>query len=535
MGLTGKKRSRPFKFKTRARKETKSKELGEIELLNRKIDELTPKLGTSVLRQDDPNIVKTKFSQLPISSRTKIGLSESNFTTMTAIQRTAIPYALAGRDILGAAKTGSGKTLAFLIPIIENLYRRQWTSLDGLGALILSPTRELALQIFEVLRSIGRDHELSAGIVIGGKSFETEAQSITEMNILIGTPGRVLHHLENTPMFHCDNLVTFCLDEADRCLDLGFKKTLNAIIEALPPSRQTLLFSATQTKSVQDLARLSLNSPEYIAVHETSVSATPSKLVQCYTIAAAHEKLDLLFAFIKSHLSSKFLVFATSCKQVRFLFEMFRRVHPGLPLMHLHGRMHQQRRLLTYQDFNEKPAALLFCTDLAARGLDWKNIDWVVQFDCPEDVDTYIHRSGRTARFTSEGKSLLMLCPSELDMVRQLEERKIVLKKVKADPGKIKVSLLEKFKTFVQEKEELRQLAQKALVTYIRSVYFQHDKQVFNVEKIDIEKLAISMGLTEIPILKINGGDAQRQKELKNMNAQLRLLMESENTEKSPK
>jgi len=142
---------------------------------------------------------------------------------MTLIQRAAIPHALAGRDILGAAKTGSGKTLAFLVPMIELLFRKKWGKDDGLGALILSPTRELALQSFDVLRKVGRNHTISAGLVIGGKDFGEEQTRITKMNILICTPGRLLQHMDETPSFNCDDLQMLVLDEADRILDMGFK------------------------------------------------------------------------------------------------------------------------------------------------------------------------------------------------------------------------------------------------------------------------------------------------------------------------
>jgi ATP-dependent RNA helicase DDX10/DBP4 len=146
------------------------------------------------------------FETLPLSLATALGLKESHFVTMTAIQRDALPLALTGKDVLGAAKTGSGKTLSFLIPALERLYRSKWTALDGLGALILSPTRELALQIFEVLRKIGKHHSFSAGLLIGGKDLKLEQERVGRMNILVCTPGRLLQHMDQTPDFFCDNL-----------------------------------------------------------------------------------------------------------------------------------------------------------------------------------------------------------------------------------------------------------------------------------------------------------------------------------------
>lgn len=202
---------------------------------------------------------------------------------MTDIQLKSLPISLSKTDILGAARTGSGKTLAFLIPILEILYRSKWGPSDGLGALVLSPTRELALQIFSVLRSIGSHHTFSAGLIIGGKGgsndVEHEAARLSRMNIIIATPGRLLQHLDQTIGFDVSNLQMLVLDEADRILDMGFSKTLDAILENLPKSnsnaqgqgRQTLLFSATQTKKVGDLARLSLKDPEYVSVREKSL------------------------------------------------------------------------------------------------------------------------------------------------------------------------------------------------------------------------------------------------------------------------
>jgi ATP-dependent RNA helicase DDX10/DBP4 len=180
------------------------------------------------------------------------------------------------------------------------------------------------------------------------------------------------------------------------------RQTVNAIIENLPRERQTLLFSATQTKSVRDLARLSLQDPEWVAVHEATASAdgaaegtsssTPSKLVQRWVETPVERKLDVLYSFIKSHLKQKMIVFVSSCKQVRFVYETFCKLQPGTPLMCLFGKQKQMKRLAIFNQFCRKTQVCLICTDVAARGLDFPAVDWVVQVDCPEDVDTYIHR-----------------------------------------------------------------------------------------------------------------------------------------------
>uniref|UniRef100_A0A8C2JC28 ATP-dependent RNA helicase n=1 Tax=Cyprinus carpio TaxID=7962 RepID=A0A8C2JC28_CYPCA len=366
-----------------------------------------------------------KFSDFPLSKKTLKGLHEGQYRQPTEIQRQTIGFALQGRDVLGAAKTGSGKTLAFLIPVLECLYREQWTAMDGLGALIISPTRELAYQTFEVLRKVGKNHEFSAGLVIGGKDLKDESEKIHRTNIIICTPGRLLQHMDETATFHASDLHMLVLDEADRILDMGFADTLNAIIENLPKTRQTLLFSATQTKSVKDLARLSLKNPEYVWVHEQAKFSTPATLEQNYVVCELHQKVNMLFSFLRSHLKKKIIVFFACCKEVQYLFRVFCRLRPGISVLALHGKQQQMKRVEVYNDFVRKTSAVLFATDIAARGLDFPAVNWVLQFDCPEDANTYIHRVGRTARYKEGGEALLVLLPSEeKGMIAQLQDKK---------------------------------------------------------------------------------------------------------------
>ena len=225
------------------------------------------------------------------------------------------------------------------------------------------------------------------------------------------------------------------LDEADRILDMGFQRTLTALLGHLPKSRQTLLFSATQTESVADLARLSLKDPVQIGVgaaESTSLSGMPKNLEQHYLVVELDKKLDVLWSFIKTHLQSKIIVFMSSCKQVRFVFETFCKMHPGVPLLSLHGKQKQSARLTMYQRFTSMSHAVLFATDIAARGLDFPSIDWVLQVDAPEDAETYIHRVGRTARYESKGKSLLFLLPSEEEgMIAALKKKHVEVAKIK--------------------------------------------------------------------------------------------------------
>ncbi|KAI1642357.1 DEAD-domain-containing protein [Daldinia loculata] len=468
----------------------------DVQKLQNAVDELD-------LKSDDTS----KFSTLPLSKPTASGLEASHFQNLTDVQARAIPLGLKGRDILGAAKTGSGKTLAFLVPVLEKLYRAQWTEYDGLGALIISPTRELAVQIFEVLRKIGRYHTFSAGLVIGGKSLREEAERLGRMNILVCTPGRMLQHLDQTAGFDVDNLQILVLDEADRIMDMGFQSAVDALVEHLPKSRQTMLFSATQSKKVSDLARLSLKDPEYVAVHEAAAAATPTTLTQHYLITPVAEKMETLYGFIKANLKSKMIVFLSSGKQVRFVYESFRHLQPGIPLLHLHGRQKQVARLEITSRFSAAKYSCLFATDVVARGVDFPAVDWVVQMDCPEDTDTYIHRVGRTARYERDGKAVLFLDPSEeKGMLKRLEQRKVPIQKVNVRDKK-KQSIKNQIQDMCFKNPDLKYLGQKAFISYTRSVHLQRDKEIFNLKKLDLDAYAASLGLPGAPQIRFQKGE----------------------------
>ncbi|XP_055910997.1 probable ATP-dependent RNA helicase DDX10 [Eupeodes corollae] len=490
--MQNKKSAKPFqkgknfkKYQNKSQSAAKPKDDEEIERIQAQIDSI------------DPSKVK-HFSDFPLSWKTQKGIRESNYKVPTEIQRQSIGYALQGRDILGAAQTGSGKTLAFLIPVIENLFMKKWTRLDGIGAIIISPTRELAYQIFETLKKIGAHHDFSAGLIIGGKNLKFEKKRMDQCNIIICTPGRLLQHMDENPLFDASTMQVLVLDEADRCLDMGFEQTMNGIIENLPPERQTLLFSATQTKSVKDLARLSLDNAVYVAPTEQQ-TVTPDNLKQSYVVVNLEDKITMLWSFIKSHLKQKCIVFLSSCKQVKYIYEMFCKLRPGTSLLALYGTLHQDRRVAIYQEFCRKSNVVLFATDIASRGLDFPTVNWVIQLDCPEDVTQYIHRAGRTARHKARGESLLVLLPSEEEgMVAELKDSKINIDQIHIDPRKL-FSPKGKMEGFLAQNKELKETAQRAFVSYIKSVFLMKNKKIFNVSKLNTDDYAKSLGLVVVP------------------------------------
>jgi ATP-dependent RNA helicase DDX10/DBP4 len=462
-----------------------------------------------VLKYDKIDLKNVKtFKDLPLSGATQKALKDAGYSEPTQIQKESILLSLRGLDVLGSAKTGSGKTLAFVVPVLERLWRLKWSRLDGLGALIITPTRELAYQIFETIRKVGKNHDFSAGLVIGGKDWNFESKRLSTCNIIVCTPGRLLQHMDENPQFDASSLNLLILDEADRCLDMGFSPTMNAILENLPKrgevegveGRQTLLFSATQTKSVNDLARLSLEDPIYVSVHEKSLVPTPDNLLsQCYIVCPLSEKLNILWSFLKSHRRKKVLVFMQSCKQVKYVHEIFRRLRHGASISALYGTLHQMKRMAIYDEFCKNDQAVLFATDIAARGLDFPSVDWVIQLDCPESATTYLHRVGRTARHAAVGNSFLMLLPSEeTGMLQQLRAHKVPIEKIEPNPRKV-ISIQRKIEAYLAQDHELKESASRAYVAYLKSTYLLKNKAVFDVFALDTFSFAASLGLAIPP------------------------------------
>ena len=373
--------------------------------------------------EDNPQ----KFSDLNLSEKTMKAIEDMKFEKMTEIQQRGIPPLLAGRDVLGAAKTGSGKTLAFLIPAVEMLSSLRFKPRNGTGVIVVSPTRELALQIFGVARELMAHHSQTYGIVIGGANRRAEVEKLTKgVNLLIATPGRLLDHLQNTEGFVFKNCKALVIDEADRILEVGFEDEMRQIVKVLPKEeRQTMLFSATQTTKVEDLARISLRpGPLYINVDHRKEHSTVEGLEQGYVICDSDKRFLLLFSFLKRNLKKKVIVFFSSCNCVKYHAELLNYI--DLPVLDLHGKQKQQKRTNTFFEFCNAKQGTLICTDVAARGLDIPAVDWIVQFDPPDDPRDYIHRVGRTARGSNgTGRSLMFLQPSEVGFLHHLKEARV--------------------------------------------------------------------------------------------------------------
>ncbi|KAG9160051.1 hypothetical protein Leryth_005780 [Lithospermum erythrorhizon] len=444
------------------------------------------------------------FSSLNISELSMKAIGDMSFEYMTQIQARAIPPLLEGKDVLGAARTGSGKTLAFLVPAIEMLYNIQFTPRNGTGVIVICPTRELAIQTHAVAEDLLKYHSQTVGLVMGGAARRGEAERIAKgVNLLIGTPGRLLDHLQNTKGFIYRNLKCLIIDEADRILEANFEEEMKQIIKALPKERQTALFSATQTSKVQDLARLSFRTtPVYIDVDDGRKKVTNEGLQQGYCVVPSAKRFILLYSFLKRNRSKKVMVFFSSCNSVKFHSELLR--HIDIDCDDIHGKQKQQKRTSTFFDFCKAEKGILLCTDVAARGLDIPSVDWIVQYDPPDEPKEYIHRVGRTARGEgAKGNALLFLIPEELQFLRYLKAAKVPVKEYEYDDKKI-ANVQSHLEKLVANNYYLNKSAKEAYRAYILAYNSHSMKDIFNVHRLDLQEVASSFCFSGPPQINLN-------------------------------
>lgn len=345
------------------------------------------------------------------------GLSNVGFIKPTDIQSRTIPISLMGKDICGGAVTGSGKTAAFIVPILERLlYRPRQT--PSTRVLILCPTRELAAQVHSVAVKLANYTDITFALCVGGLSVKTQEQELKlKPDVVVATPGRLIDHVRNSTGFHLDACEILVMDEADRMLEDGFADELGEIIKACPRGRQTMLFSATMTDNVDQLVRMSLNNPVRLFVDPSNQAA--SRLIQEFVRIRQTRESDraaVLLALCRKTFKEKVIVFFRSkaaAHQMKILFGLM-----GLSAAELHGNLTQEQRLEALERFRDNEVDYLLATDLAARGLDIKGIETVINYNMPTQFAQYLHRVGRTARAGRNGRSVTLVGESDRKMLK---------------------------------------------------------------------------------------------------------------------
>ena len=358
-----------------------------------------------------------KFNELKLEKNILKALKEAGYSEPTPIQQQAIPPVLEGRDLMGCAQTGTGKTCAFAVPIIQRLAKSEGKK-GTIRALILTPTRELALQIYENVCQYARYVPCSAAVIFGGVSQVPQVEAIERgVDILIATPGR-LWDLMGQKIVKLDKAEFFVLDEADRMLDMGFFPDVKRIVKFLPKKRQTLLFSATIPAEIADLAEKMLHEPEHISV---TPSAKPAdKIEQQLYFVEKQEKRELLPDIIRQSNVHQVLVFTRTKHGADRVARDLNRA--GIKTKSIHGDKSQNQRQRALADFKECKIAVLVATDIAARGIDINDLPLVINFDLPNIPETYVHRIGRTGRAGQEGTAISFCDRSERPYLKDIEK-----------------------------------------------------------------------------------------------------------------
>ena len=350
-----------------------------------------------------------KFQKLGLSQPILELLEKAGINEPSEIQEKSIMPVMEGADVIGSSATGSGKTLAFGAGIIERTEKG-----EGLQVLILTPTRELAEQVGAVLRKFSSYKRLQVSMVYGGVSIEPQIRELGSADIVVGTPGRILDHIERgTINFH--NVKTVVLDEADRMLDMGFIQDVEKIIRRCPRERQTLLFSATISEEIDEISRRHMKNPVRVSA-ESYVD--PENLKQVYYDVSPGMKFSLLVHLLRDENSGLVMVFCNTRHSADSLADNLK--HAGIKAVAIHGGLEQNKRNRILKSFHEKEIHVLVCTDVAARGLDIKGVSHVYNFDIPKTDKDYIHRIGRTARAGEKGRVVNILSNRDYDNFREV-------------------------------------------------------------------------------------------------------------------
>lgn len=417
------------------------------------------------------------FGELKVSRRIAQALTDMGFEEPTPIQAQAIPLLMEGHDVIGQAQTGTGKTAAFGIPIVEKLNMK-----GGVQALVVTPTRELAVQVAEEISRLGKYRRVRTLPIYGGQSIDRQILALRKgVHVVIGTPGRLLDHL-NRKTLDLGNVRMVVLDEADEMLDMGFIDDVESILKSTPQGRQTLLFSATMPGEIMALARRYLKEPEFVTVSKNNL--TVPQIEQVYYETRERTKLETMSRLLDTLDISRAIVF---CRTKRGVDELVVGLQArAYPAAGLHGDMSQYQRNQVMRQFKNGQIELLVATDVAARGLDIENISHVINYDIPQDVEFYIHRIGRTGRAGRAGVAVTLVTPRDYRQLRLIENltKTRIRREFVPSPADINERQKEGFK------ERLRHIIEEGKLGYYRSVV---DPLLDDYDPVDIAAAALKM------------------------------------------
>ncbi|MDD2444034.1 MAG: DEAD/DEAH box helicase [Desulfotomaculaceae bacterium] len=420
------------------------------------------------------------FGELKISRQVYQALADMGFEEPTPIQQKAVPLLFEGKDVIGQAQTGTGKTAAFGVPIIEMVNARY----GGVQALIVTPTRELAIQVAEEISRIGKYLRVRTLPIYGGQSIDRQIRGLKQgVQVVIGTPGRLLDHLSRKTLW-LDNIKVVVLDEADEMLDMGFIEDIESILQATPPARQTLLFSATMPEEIRNLARKYLKNPEYITVSKHNL--TVPQIEQVYYETREPNKLDNLCRLLDSVNVTLSIIF---CRTKRGVDELVAGLQArGYPAAALHGDLSQYQRNHVMRQFKTGQIDYLVATDVAARGLDIENISHVINYDIPQDPEFYVHRIGRTGRAGKSGVAVTLVGPRDYRQLKLIE--RLTKTRIRREKLPSQADIYERQKEGIRER--IHRMLNEGKLAYYRNIV---DSLVDEYDPMDIAAAALKLSL----------------------------------------
>ncbi|TDZ23743.1 ATP-dependent RNA helicase DRS1 [Colletotrichum orbiculare MAFF 240422] len=465
----------------------------------------------------------SNFQGMSLSRPLLRGLAAVGFSKPTPIQAKTIPIALMGKDVVGGAVTGSGKTAAFVVPILERLLYRP-KKVPTSRVVILTPTRELAIQCHAVATKLAAYTDIKFTLAVGGLSLKAqEVELRLRPDVIIATPGRFIDHMRNSASFNVDTVEILVLDEADRMLEDGFADELNEILTTLPKSRQTMLFSATMTSSVDRLVRVGMSKPARIMVD--SQKKTVGTLVQEFIRlrpGREEKRMGYLVHICKTMHTERVIIFFRQKKEAhraRIIFGLF-----GLSCAELHGSMNQAQRIASVENFRDGKVNFLLATDLASRGLDIKGVDTVINYEAPQKLEIYVHRVGRTARAGRTGVAITLAAEPDRKVVKaavkagKAQGAKImsrVIEPTEADKWQAQVDEMEdEIEEIMEEEKQEKQFAQAEMQVRKGENILEHEAEIKGrpkrtwFETQDDKKKAKDAGRAEL-----NGADGKKKKQ----------------------
>ncbi|ODQ63939.1 P-loop containing nucleoside triphosphate hydrolase protein [Nadsonia fulvescens var. elongata DSM 6958] len=445
------------------------------------------------------------FADLNISPSTKSALAQMELSIMTEIQAKILPSLLSGRDVFAVADAGAGKTIAYLLSVVEKLSTLNFQNGDGTGTIILAPTRESAHQIQSILSELAANHAQSFAVILEGSNLRSEAEKLQKgVNIVIATPDRLLQHLKTTEGFVYNNLNTLIIDQIDLIIDNRFEPIIQEILDILPAKRQGIVIATSNNKEIKSLAQVVLRA-KYARVDISSRDNSAIEGVeQGYVVCESDKRFLVLNSFLKKSVGRKVVVFLSSCNMVTFYGELLSYLEHPVPVFELNGNQTQQERTIAFAEFCATNVGVLFTTDVVMRGIELPSVDFVLQFDPPTNAKDYIQRVIKVSKNENQDcKSVMFLLPSEVRFLEYFKQYNISLDQYDFASNRVSnvQSQLEKYMVTVYH---LNQSSKNAYRSYLQSYANQSLKQVYNISKLDLVKVAKAFGFTVPPKINID-------------------------------